>query len=242
MTKTNLTIHGTNAYSVKPDDGTVHPSLIVIEEIWGLTDHIKDVADRFAAAGYNVLAPELLPAGLLELLTPQFQHDLFDPEKRSAVQPLLREAMAPLHQPEFGPNAIAILRACIDHLLADTASNGAVGVVGFCFGGTYSFQLAAHDDRIKAAVPFYGQPPTVENINSIHCPILAFYGDKDTNLMESLPTLKTDLTAAQKAFELVVYEGTGHAFFNDTNAHAYNAEYAADAWKRTLSFLTANLA
>jgi carboxymethylenebutenolidase len=115
-------------------------------------------------------------------------------------------------------------------------------VVGFCFGGTYSFHLAAHDPRVKVAVPFYGQPPTEAEIPNIACPVLAFYGDQDANLMQTLPALKENMQKNGKPFEAIVYPGVGHAFFNDTNTRAYNREAAQDAWGKTLAFLKANLA
>src|SRR5665213_3983792 len=95
----DVTIANTPAYHSYPDDGQKHPGLILIEEIWGVNAHIKSVADRFAEAGYSVLSPEILPQGILEMLTPQIQKDLFDPEKRNEVQPKLREAMGPIMQP-----------------------------------------------------------------------------------------------------------------------------------------------
>lgn len=233
----HITIGDAPVYHSFPDDGQKHPGLIVIEEIWGVNDHIKSVADRFAAEGFSVLSPELLPAGLLEMLTPQIQKDLFDPEKRNEVQPKLREAMGPIHQPEYASKTISLLKECVDYLLADEGVDGTVSVLGFCFGGSYSFHLAAQDSRIKAAVPFYGQAPSEEEIPNIKAPILAFYGDQDTNLVESLPKLKADMEKEGKAFEAVVYPNVGHAFFNDTNAHAYDAKTAQDAWAKTLAFL-----
>jgi carboxymethylenebutenolidase len=233
----DITIAGKAAYHSYPDDGEKHPGLIVLEEIWGVNAHIRSVADRFAAEGYNVLAPELLPPGLLEMLTPQIQKDLFDPEKRHEVQPKLREAMQPLHQPGFATDAIAALKACVDYLHAD----GPVAVLGFCFGGSYAFHLAANDGRIKAALPFYGQAPSEEEVPNIECPILAFYGDQDVALMETLPKLKEDMAAHGKDFEAVVYPGVGHAFFNDTNARAFDPASAQDAWDRTLGLLKRTL-
>jgi carboxymethylenebutenolidase len=173
----------------------------------------------------------------LNMLTPEIQKDLFNPEKRNETQPKLREAMAPIHQPEFADNALAILKACVDYLLADEGVDGTVSVLGFCFGGSYAFTLAANDTRIKAAVPCYGHPPQSDLIPNIACPILAFYGENDAALMESLPQLKEDMTKNGKPFEAVVYPGAGHAFFNDTNEFAYNAEAAQDAWEKTLAFL-----
>jgi carboxymethylenebutenolidase len=239
--KKDLTIGTASVYHTYPDDGQAHPGLIVLEEIWGVNAHMKEVADRFAAQGYSVLSPELLPQGLLEIMTPQMQKDLFDPEKRALVQPKLREAMSPTQQPEYAKNTIAILKECVDYLLADKNVNGQVAVLGFCFGGTYAFHLAAHDDRIKAAVPFYGQAPSEEEIPNIKCPILAFYGDQDAHLMETLPKLKENMQKNSKQFEPIVYPNVGHAFFNDTNPRAYNPDAAKDAWEKTLGFLKKNL-
>ena len=239
--KKDLTINNASVYHSYPDDGKKHPGLILIEEIWGVNDHIKSVVDRFAAEVYSVLSPELLPEGLLAMLTPQLQKDLFDPEKRNDVQPKLRAAMQPIMQPEYAKGALETLKACVDYLLADSHMDGNIGVLGFCFGGTYSFHLAANDPRVKVAVPFYGQAPTEEEIPNIACPILAFYGDQDVNLMQSLPTLKENMKKSGKAFDPIVYPGVGHAFFNDTNTRAYNREAAGDAWGKTLAILKANL-
>jgi carboxymethylenebutenolidase len=238
---TQITIGDTTAYHTYPDDGQKHPGLIIIEEIWGLNAHIRSVADRFAAEGYSVLSPELLPEGLLEILTPQLQKDLFDPEKRHEAQPKLREAMLPVHQPEYAKKSIAVLKECVDYLIADEGVDGNIAVLGFCFGGSFSFHLAANDARIKAAVPFYGQAPSEEEIQNIHIPILAFYGEQDEHLMDSLPKLKEEMEKQNKDFKAVVYPGVGHAFFNDTNPRAYNADMAADAWEKTLAFLKEHL-
>ena len=242
-THKSIPVQGVEAYHTYPEASEGgdqrHPGLILIEEIWGVDDHIRDVADRFAAEGYSVISPELLPAGLLEQLTPQFKHDLHDPEKRNETQPKLREAMQPLQQPDYAESAIATLKACVDYLLADKNVNGEVSVLGFCFGGTYAFHLAANDGRIQTAVAFYGQAPAADEIARIACPVLAFYGDQDERLMESLPQLKQDMAKHDKNFEAVVYSGTGHAFFNNTNTRAYNAEFAKDAWDKTLEFLRA---
>ena len=237
---TNIKIAGRGVYHSYPDAGTngkKHPGLIVIEEIWGVNEHIRSVADRFAAEGYSVLSPELLPETFVSLITPELQRDLFNPEKQHEVQPKVRDAMAPIHQAEYAAETITTLKACVDYLMEDEGVDGTVAVLGFCFGGTYAFHLAAHDERIRAAVPFYGQAPSTEEVARIVCPVLAFYGDKDERLMESLPKLKEDMISTHKDFEAVVYEGVGHAFFNDTNVRAYDEKCANDAWEKTLRFL-----
>lgn len=219
-------------------------ALIVIEEIWGLTDHIKDVADRFAAQGYLVLSPDLIGhAGIDAHLGAELQSLMFssDEKERSEAQPRMRDAMAPVHAPEFAAWAVPALVASVDYLAAEPGVDGRIGVVGYCFGGSYAFALAAADERIRAAAPYYGQPPATADLSRIKVPVLAFYGANDTRLMDGLPTVTDGMAQAGVDFTAKVYDDTGHAFFNDTNPHTYNAEDAADAWTRTLAFFEANL-
>ncbi|HUA13247.1 MAG TPA: dienelactone hydrolase family protein [Candidatus Sulfotelmatobacter sp.] len=217
--------------------------LIVIEEIWGLTDHIRSIADRYAAEGYIVLSPNLLAETKVEkLLTPQDAQDLFNPEKRNAVQPKLREITAPIYSPEFAERAKANLLAAYDYLNKMSGATDRIGVTGFCFGGTYSFQLALIQPKLKCALPFYGHADfSVEQLRQIKCPILAFYGEKDEGLITSLPELKKNMSEAGVNFEAVVYPDCGHAFFNDTNPYAYNETAAKDAWTKSLAFIASHI-
>jgi len=230
------------AYFAAPKGGP-HPGLILIEEIWGVDKHIRDVCDRFCREGFAVLSPELLgETGVLEKISPQLFADMQDPEKRLEAQAKMREMMQPIFTKEFAAGAIAKLKGAIDYLLADKRTNGNIGVLGFCFGGTYSFQLAIHDARIKAAVPFYGQPPEpLDSVASISCPVLNFNGAKDERIMAKLPELEAAMKKYGKEYTSVVYPGAGHAFFNDTRPQAYNAQAARDSWERSLAFLKKNL-
>ncbi len=242
LIRKDIEIGATPAYYSYPNDSKTHPGLIVIHEIWGLVDHIKNVADRFAAEGYSVLAPNLfyglsfegkVDQGLLE--------EMGDPSKRDEAQKKMRALLVPIQAPKFSEKTITKLKECTEYLLSDVHVDGHVGVLGFCFGGTYSFALAATEKRIEAAVPFYGQPPAQDSIPLINCPVLALYGEQDINLINSLPQLKDSMHMCNKNFEAVVYPHTGHAFFNDTNIRMYNAEAAKDAWERTLAFLAQHL-
>ena len=232
------------AYVSEPP-GTAKGGLVLVHEIWGLVDHIKDVADRYAAEGYLVLAPDLMAQ---TGMTPEVAGEVLqaladpDPEQRSRVQPRLRELTSPLHSPEFAEQTVAALRLCFDHLENLPGLAGRVAVTGFCFGGGYSFALATAEPRLRAAVPFYGSADfTEEELGRISCPVLAFYGDQDTPLVRTLPILKAKMYAAGVDFEAVVYPGTGHAFFNDSTPARYNAHAAQDAWSRTLAFLDRSL-
>ncbi|GAB3557176.1 dienelactone hydrolase family protein [Spelaeicoccus albus] len=219
--------------------GTPKGGLVVIHEVWGLTDHIKDVAGRFAAEGYVTLAPDLLSGvGIDPAEAAELQADLFDPEKRNAAQPRLRQLMAPMQSPEFGRQTTERVQQAFDHLAGLSETGGRVGVVGYCFGGTYAFALAVAEPRLRAAVPYYGHADYGrDELGAIKCPVLAFYGEDDANLMASLPELTDSMHAAGVDFRAHTYPGAGHAFFNDTNRHAYAEEAANDAWRRTLDFL-----
>jgi len=243
VTGQRVEIGGVPVYRAEPT-GEVRGGLVLIHEIWGLVDHITAVADRFAGEGYLVLAPDLLSdAGI----TPEIGAELLrliqsaDEAERTAAQPRLRDALAPTRSPEFGEQAVTRLVRLVDQLAAEPGVDGRLGVLGFCFGGSYSFALAVDDQRIRAAVPFYGTPPDVARVGSIRCPVLAFYGDADTRLMESLPQVIAAMTAAGVDFDATVYPGVGHAFFNDSNAGTYDAEAAQDTWDRTRAFLDEHL-
>src|SRR5688500_14305212 len=153
-----IELDGLGGYRAAPE-GDPRGGIILIHEIWGLVPHITGIADRFAAEGYVVLAPDLLSD---VRVTPDVGSELHalmaDPDeaRRTAAQPRMREAMAPLRAPEFAATAVGKLRKAVDALAAEPGVEGRIAVVGFCFGGTYAFALAASDDRIRAAVPFYG--------------------------------------------------------------------------------------
>jgi carboxymethylenebutenolidase len=226
------------AHLALPEGSGKYPCLVLIEEIWGVNEHIKDLANRFAKEGFIVLAPELLPEGLLEQLTPDLMAGLFDPEKRNEVQPKLRAAMQPIQQPDYAKATVAKLKACMDYLIAHAQSNGKVGSLGFCFGGTYSLQLAINDPRLDACVVFYGHAPDpIDQVANIGCPVLDMYGEKDANIVSSMPALEAAMKEHGKDFQAICYPGVGHAFFNDTNPRAYDEHSASDAWNKSLSFL-----
>lgn len=230
------------AYLAEPA-GTPKGGLIVIHEVWGLQSHTKSIADRLAKEGYVVIAPNLLSEiGITEELAGSLAEELFDPERRTQAQPKIRELMTPMQAPGFGEKTIARVRQCFEYLIARPELKEKIGVIGFCFGGTYSFSLAVHEPRLKIAIPFYGHADfTSEELSNISCPVLAFYGENDERLMEALPELKDNMKKAGVNFRAEVYKNAGHAFFNDTNRFAYNEGAAKDAWDKTISFLSDNL-
>src|SRR6476646_72658 len=234
--------HDLTAYRADPT-GEPRGAVVVIQEIWGLADHIKDVTDRFAAEGYLAVAPDLL--GHVGL-TPEVGADLqqlmsADEATRTAAQPRMREAMGGARSPEFAAWAVPALRSVVDLLLEQPGVDGSVGVVGFCFGGSYSYALALAEPRLRAAVAFYGGFPETGDPATISCRVLAFYGGEDHGITDGVPELESRMEQAGVDFTARVYHGVGHAFFNDTSPSKYNAEVAADAWDRTLAFFDENL-
>lgn len=237
---TELEYDGTplNVYEAVPE-GEPKGGLIVIEEVWGLTDHIKDIADRYAKEGYYVISPELLSELHIEEHANTLMLDMFNPEKRNEAQPKVRELMAPINEPGFAEKTVGRLKVVFDYLYAKPEVKQSVSITGFCFGGSYSFALAMVEPRLKAAVPFYGHCDISDpdTLRKIACPIRAFFGEKDERLMAALPALEEAMKEAGVDFEAKAYPDCGHAFFNDTNPYAYNEAAAKDAWQRALEFL-----
>jgi carboxymethylenebutenolidase len=198
------------------------PGVIVLQEWWGLVPHIKDVADRFAAAGYVALAPDLYHGEVGK-----------SPDEAGKLMMALNIAETEKD-----------LRGAVNYLQAHPATTGdKVGTVGFCMGGMLSLFAATKNAAVGACVVFYGIHPSVKlELDGLNAPVLGLYAEKDGFVTpEVVRQLEADLRARGKQCEMKIYEGADHAFFNDTRPEVYNAEYAADAWRRALEFYRANL-
>src|SRR5262249_5439965 len=132
---------------------------------------------------------------------------------------------------------VADLKSTVDYLKGLTyVRPGGLGVIGFCMGGNFVFEIAINSPDIRAAVPFYGSVRQLDRLNQTKAAILAIYGGTDTRLVNQSPMVEENLKAAGKTYEIKIYEGAAHAFFNDTGA-VYNAEAAKDAWPKTVTWL-----
>ncbi len=234
---------GMDAYVAAPA-GEIRGGIIVIHEMWGLQDHTRDVADRFAAEGYLAVAPDVLSnAGIDPSTGAELQRLRYhaSEEERVREQPRLRDAFSAARAPEYTAWAISMLRRAVDLLTTTPGVEGRIAVTGFCFGGGLSFQLAATDPRVRASIPFYGAAPDRDTLARIEVPMLALYGSADEPLMATLPKLERDAQDVGADFESVVYPGAKHAFFNDTNVTTYDRAAAADAFVRVLAFLREKL-
>ncbi|MEV1006907.1 dienelactone hydrolase family protein [Streptomyces sp. NPDC049881] len=211
------TAHG---YLARPGSGT-GPGLIVIQEWWGLTDHIADVTDRFAREGFVALAPDLYGG--------RVAHDTDEARRMIADLP-----------PE---RAVPLLAGAVDHLLGlPETTGGRVGAVGFCMGGTFVLHLAAADERVAAAVPFYGFPEPAPDFTGMTAAVLGHYGEHDDSIpSDAVTALHTTLKRRTGRTPTLYSYPAGHAFFNDERPEAYDAPSASLAWTRTLAFLRDHL-
>jgi carboxymethylenebutenolidase len=207
-------------YLARPAGGEAKPAVVVIQEWWGLNAHIKDVADRFAQEGFVALAPDLY-------------HGAVTTEPDEARKLVMELDMA---------EAVKEIQQGIDFLLArDDVAGEKVGVVGFCMGGGLSLRTALAEDNLGAAVAFYGRPLEAGQAAQVKAPILGLYGAKDQGIpVDGVNQMDKALDEADIENDFKIYEGAGHAFFNDT-AQSYNEAAAKDAWPRTLEWFRKHL-
>ena len=232
-----ITIGTTPAYLALPAE--IGAGIVLIHEVWGLDAHIRQVADRFAAEGYLVVAPNLFSGNqITATVNPELFQRASNPATRDAAQVELRKALTPISSPEFSDVTVKRLKHCYEFLVSHASSSGIVAVVGFCFGGTYTYTLTTEEPNVACAIAFYGHAEGIMGkLDTVKTPILAFYGEQDRSLTEALPTLETEMTKHDVVFSYKVYPNTGHAFFNDTNPLTFNALAAADSWEKSLAFL-----
>ncbi len=195
------------------------PAVIVIQEWWGLNEHIKDVARRFAEAGYVALAPDLY-------------HGQVTTEPDEARKLAMTLGMG---------DAVSEIQAAMAYVRGQESTTDAIGLVGFCMGGGLVLQTAAVDNSVSATVPFYGRPVGGGEAGQIEAPLLSFLGTRDGISAAGYEQMHAALTANDVPNHFQLYEGAQHAFFNDTRA-SYDPQAAADAWTRTLAWFAAHLA
>jgi len=209
-------------YLAKPRSGS-GPGVIVLQEWWGLVDHIKAVADRFAAEGYVALAP-----------------DLYHGESTTRPDEAWRLMMA-----LDIPRAVRDVRGAISYLLEHgSARPGKVAIIGFCMGGQLALATACADARVGACADFYGVHPQAKlDFASLRAPVLGIFAENDGFVTPAVARkLEADLQAAGKPTDFQIFPGVDHAFFNDSRPDVYNPAAASQAWRRTLTFFQANLA
>jgi carboxymethylenebutenolidase len=209
----------TDGYLVDPATAGGPKGVIVLQEWWGLNDHIKDVAERFARAGFTALAPDLYHGTVAK-----------SPDEAGKLLMALNIAQAETD-----------LRGAIGHLRGLTGRP--VGVVGFCMGGTLAFFAAcANGADVAACVIYYGGHPKVEfDYDRLAAPVLGHWAERDDAANANAARIESALKQRGKSYEFHRYPGTKHAFFNDRRPEVYDAKAAQQSWDRTLAFFNAHL-
>ena len=213
------------AYLATPQGAGSRPSMVVVQEWWGLNDHIKDVTKRFAQEGYVAIAPDLYS---------RLGHKLTTDSNEAG------QLMNSLSQ----ENGLKDLKATLSFLKGrNDVNTNKIGVIGFCMGGGYALMLPCVSSDIKAAVPFYGPVPNPDTpISNLDAPVLYIFGEDDGWITKAdVERLRNALKHYQKPGEIKTYPDCPHAFFNDTRPDVYKQAEAQDAWSRTLAFFRKHL-
>ena len=216
---------GMKAFVAAPQATGKRPAIIIVQEWWGLTDHMKDIARRYAAEGYIAIAPDLY-SRLGHALTT-------DAGEAGKLMNTLKQE-----------DGLADLNATVGYLKSVPEVDATrLGITGFCMGGSYALMLPCSNAEIRAAVPFYGQVPNPDTpIQKLACPILYIYGEDDGWITKAdVQRLAGALKKYGKAGEIKTYPGAPHAFFRDTDPSVYRPEAAKDAWARTKAFFKQHL-
>ncbi len=215
-------------FVVYPEAKDKRPVVLVIHEIFGLTDWAEEVADEVAEAGYIAVAPDLLSG-----MAPNGGRTSDFPEGKAT------EAVSHLNAEQI----TADLDAAANYALKLPSANGKLFVAGFCWGGGQSFRFATTRHDLAAAFVFYGSPPSKEAMAQIRCSVYGFYGGNDARIDATIPETTEEMKAAGKKYEPVTYEGAGHGFMRAgeaPDASDANAKARKDAWARWKILLEQN--
>lgn len=209
----------TTAFAAMPDEVTEETkAVILVQEWWGLSDHIKDIATRYADEGFIAIAPDLY-CGKLATNSQEagkYMQELQLEDGLAIIDEAIKTASEKYGKKEFG-------------------------ITGYCMGGTYALQAACKLENIHAAAPFYGDTPDEFTLQGLKCPVLFISGKKDGWINpEKVAELERVAKTNMLPIESVAYDAD-HAFFNDTRPEVYDEEAAKDAWKRVLEFFRKNL-
>lgn len=205
-------------YLAKPDGSGPFPAVVVIQEWWGLNRHVKDVAERFAGAGYVALAPDLYRG----------QVAAEPDEARKLAMELDR------------PHAVRDIQGAVNYLVSQAyVAPKLAGVVGFCMGGGLAAMMAYQGQHVGAVVIFYGrigELATDEVASQISVPVMGNFGEADSSIpVEMVKAAGQALRQHNRVYDFHIFPDAPHAFFNDERA-SYREEAATEAWNRTLSW------
>ncbi len=210
------------AYIAYSERSSLSPGIIVIHEIYGLTDWEPTVADRLAKAGYIAIVPDLLSS----------KHGR-TPKDENEARKLIGE-LEPDH-------ITGDLNATYEYLnKLPAVDKGNIGTIGFCWGGGESFRYATNNPNLRAVVVAYGPAPDTADMKRIKTPVLGIYGENDARINQALPTVKAGMENAGNTYTAEVFPGTGHGFLKP-GRQGYDTPERERAWKRVLEFYRARL-
>ncbi len=208
----------TTAHIASPDNAQPTAAVILIQEWWGINDHIKDIAGRYAREGYMCIAPDLYRGKVTG-----------DPQEASKL----------MHELAL-EDGMATIKQVVEELKSQHGIER-IGITGFCMGGTYALRAACEIETLAAAAPFYGDVPETEVLAQLKVPTIFFAGARDNWITpEKVEGLKEAARQFNLPIEAVSYDAD-HGFFNDTRPEVHDAEAAADAWQRVLELFNARL-
>ena len=210
----------TKGLLARPAGGGKRGAVVVVHENRGLNPYVADVARRLAVSGFVALAPD----GLSSL----------------GGYPGTDEQGVKMQATLDSGKLLQDFVAAFEHLKKDPGSNGKVGVVGFCFGGSVANSMAVLLPDLAAAVPYYGTAAKAEDVPRIKAPLLIHHGELDKRLVDALPAYEAALKAGGKSYEAFLYPGANHGFHNDTTPR-YDKAQAELSWERTVAFFRKNL-
>ncbi len=207
----------TTAYVARPHDD-VNAGVLLIQEWWGINEHIRDLAGRFANEGYLCVAPDLYRGRLAA-----------DKDEAAALMQALKVE-----------DGIETIRKAVD-AATETYKAESFAIIGFCMGGTFALRAACEMPKLKAAAPFYGDIPEENVLRKLKAPTLFIAGERDAWINpEKVDYLKEIAKKYDLSVEVVSYDAD-HAFFNDTRPQVYDEQAAADAWQRVLEHFRKHL-
>lgn len=212
-------------FVVYPESKDKRPVVLIIHEIFAMTDWVQDLADQVAAAGYIAVAPDLLSG-----MGPDGGRSSSFPQGKAT------EAVSHLNPDQV----TADLNAAADYANKIPASNGKLFVVGFCWGGGQSFRFATNRNDLTAAFVFYGPPPDKDAMARINAPVYGFFAGNDARIGAMIPDAIANMKAAGKTFEPVTYDGAGHGFMRAgeaPDATDANKKARDESWERWKSVM-----
>jgi carboxymethylenebutenolidase len=221
-------------YRARPQKGARFPVVLVVQEIFGVNDYIRDVCRRLAKLGYLAIAPELYARQA-------------DVSQLTDIQEIITKVVPRVPDAQV----MSDLDAAADYAVADKGDVARAGITGFCWGGRIVWLYAAHNPKLRGAVAWYGRLVgnadalhpryPVDVAGELHCPVLGLYGGKDESIpQESVARMRAAAAAAGKAAEIAVYPEAGHAFHADYRP-SYYKNAAEDGWKRLTQFFKDHL-